>query len=234
MSCKVSFIGLGVMGYPMAGYISKAGHNVTVYNRTKSKAEKWIKQYKGTIAETPEEAAKDSDFVFTCVGNDNDLNEVAFGNKGIFNTINPSVYESRSNPVKPKATYAQKDLKDWSLIRGITVNWPDVFPVNSVKAMRGVFFAQERNKVPEYVELVFYSYWTNNLDISLDKVLAKIVEELGWSSDQFISFINLESTKQHLKLNTEELAKRGGFGSPTMFVDGENMFFGNDRLNLIN
>ena len=87
MSCKVSFIGLGVMGYPMAGYISKAGHNVTVYNRTKSKAEKWIKEYKGKIAETPEEAAKDSDYVFTCVGNDNDLKEVAIGKKGIFNKI---------------------------------------------------------------------------------------------------------------------------------------------------
>ena len=152
---------------------------------------------------------------------------------GIFNTINPSVYESRSNPVKPKASYSRKDLNDWSLIRGITVNWPDVFPVNSVKAMRGVLFALERNKVSEYVELVFCSYWTNNLDISLDEVLIKIVEELGWSSDKFISFINLESTKEALKLNTEELAKRGGFGSPTMFVDGLNMFFGNDRLNLI-
>jgi len=152
---------------------------------------------------------------------------------GIFNTVNPSVYESRSNPVKPKASYSRKDLNDWSLIRGITVNWPDVFPVNSVKAMRGVFFALERNKVSEYVELVFCSYWTNNLDISLDEVLIKIVEELGWSSDKFISFINLESTKEALKLNTEELAKRGGFGSPTMFVDNENMFFGNDRLNLM-
>ena len=87
MSCKVSFIGLGVMGYPMAGYISKAGHNVTVYNRTKSKAENWIKEHKGKMAETPEEAAKDSDFVFTCVGNDNDLKEVVIGKKGIFNTI---------------------------------------------------------------------------------------------------------------------------------------------------
>ena len=152
---------------------------------------------------------------------------------GIFNTINPSVYESRSNPVKPKASYSRKDLNDWSLIRGITVNWPDVFPVNSVKAMRGVLFALERNKVSEYVELVFCSYWTNNLDISLDEVLIKIAEELGWSSDKFISFINLESTKEALKLNTEELTQRGGFGSPTMFVDNENMFFGNDRLNLI-
>ena len=84
---KVSFIGLGVMGYPMAGYISKAGHDVTVYNRTKSKAEKWIKDYKGKIAETPAEAAKDSNFVFTCVGNDDDLKEVAIGKNGIFNTI---------------------------------------------------------------------------------------------------------------------------------------------------
>ena len=87
MSCKVSFIGLGVMGYPMAGYISKAGHNVTVYNRTKSKAEKWIREYKGKIADTPEAAAKDSDFIFTCVGNDDDLKEVTIGKKGIFNTI---------------------------------------------------------------------------------------------------------------------------------------------------
>ena len=87
MSFKVSFIGLGVMGYPMAGYISKAGHNVTVYNRTKSKAEKWIKEYKGKIAETPEEAAKECDFVFSCVGNDDDLKEVSLGPKVIFNSI---------------------------------------------------------------------------------------------------------------------------------------------------
>jgi len=87
MSCKVSFIGLGVMGFPMAGHISKAGHNVTVYNRTKSKAQQWIDQYKGKIAETPEVAAKDSDFVFTCVGNDDDLKEVTTGKNGIFKTI---------------------------------------------------------------------------------------------------------------------------------------------------
>ena len=84
MSCKVAFIGLGVMGYPMAGYISKAGHNVTVYNRTKSKADKWIKEYKGKTADTPMEAAMDCDFIFTCVGNDNDLREVTLGDKGLF------------------------------------------------------------------------------------------------------------------------------------------------------
>ena len=93
MTCNVAFIGLGVMGYPMAGYISKAGHNVIVYNRTKSKAEKWIKEYKGSIADTPAEAAKNSDFVFSCVGNDDDLKEVAIGKNGIYTTIKPgSIY----------------------------------------------------------------------------------------------------------------------------------------------
>jgi 3-hydroxyisobutyrate dehydrogenase len=88
MSCNVAFIGLGVMGYPMAGYISKGGHNVTVFNRTKSKAEKWVDEYNGKIAETPAEAAKNAEYVFTCVGNDNDLREVTFGDNGIFKTIN--------------------------------------------------------------------------------------------------------------------------------------------------
>ena len=87
MSCKVAFIGLGVMGYPMAGYISKGGHSVTVFNRTKSKADKWINEYKGKIAETPADAAKDAEYIFTCVGNDNDLREVTFGENGAFKTI---------------------------------------------------------------------------------------------------------------------------------------------------
>ena len=93
MTCNVAFIGLGVMGYPMAGYISKAGHNVTVFNRTKSKAEKWVGEYKGKIAETPAEAAKDAEYIFTCVGNDNDLREVTFGDNGVFKNIKKgSVY----------------------------------------------------------------------------------------------------------------------------------------------
>ena len=97
MSCKVSFIGLGVMGYPMAGYISKAGHNVTVFNRTKSKAEKWIDEYKGKMAETPAEAAKDAEYIFTCVGNDNDLREVSMGENGLYNTAKKgSVYIDNS------------------------------------------------------------------------------------------------------------------------------------------
>ena len=90
---KVSFIGLGVMGYPMAGHISKAGHDVTVFNRTTTKAEKWTKEYKGKFAKSPMEAVKDSDFIFSCVGNDNDLKEVTLGEKGLFKSAKKnSVY----------------------------------------------------------------------------------------------------------------------------------------------
>jgi 3-hydroxyisobutyrate dehydrogenase-like beta-hydroxyacid dehydrogenase len=85
---KVAWIGLGVMGYPMAGHIRrKGGHELTVYNRNSAKAEAWVKEYGGNTAATPQDAAKDADFVFSCVGNDNDLREVTLGVKGAFNGV---------------------------------------------------------------------------------------------------------------------------------------------------
>lgn len=80
---KVSFIGLGVMGYPMAGHLVKAGHQVTVYNRTLAKAEKWRTEFNGYLANTPKEAVQDSEIVFVCVGNDDDLRQVMYGETGI-------------------------------------------------------------------------------------------------------------------------------------------------------
>ena len=109
---KVSFIGLGVMGYPMAGYISKAGHDVIVYNRTKAKAEKWIKEYKGKVADTPMDAAKDCDFIFTCVGNDNDLREVTLGDKGLFKTAKQgSIYVDNTTASANIARELYKEAK---------------------------------------------------------------------------------------------------------------------------
>jgi 3-hydroxyisobutyrate dehydrogenase len=82
---KVAFLGLGVMGYPMAGHLkNKGGHEVTVYNRTTAKAEKWASQFGGKFAKTPKEAAEGQDFVMCCVGNDNDLREVTLGANGGF------------------------------------------------------------------------------------------------------------------------------------------------------
>ena len=85
---KVAWIGLGVMGHPMAGHImTKGGHDLIVYNRTRAKAEQWESNFGGEIAETPAAAAKDADFVFCCVGNDNDLRHVALGPDGAFRTL---------------------------------------------------------------------------------------------------------------------------------------------------
>ena len=85
---KVAFLGLGVMGYPMAGHLkTKGGHDVTVYNRTAAKAAKWAEQFGGKHAATPAEAARDADFIFCCVGNDDDLREVTTGTNGAFSTM---------------------------------------------------------------------------------------------------------------------------------------------------
>ncbi len=84
---KLAFLGLGVMGYPMAGHLAKAGHDVTVFNRTSSKAESWASEYGGSFAATPAEAAKDAEIVLACVGNDDDLRAVCSGENGAFSTM---------------------------------------------------------------------------------------------------------------------------------------------------
>ena len=83
----VAFIGLGVMGYPMAGHLAAAGHRVTVYNRTTEKAEKWVAEHGGKLAATPREAAVNADFIFSCVGNDDDLRAVILGDGGALSAM---------------------------------------------------------------------------------------------------------------------------------------------------
>jgi 3-hydroxyisobutyrate dehydrogenase-like beta-hydroxyacid dehydrogenase len=82
-AANIAFIGLGVMGYPMAGWLSSNGHRVRVYNRTTEVAERWISQYSGALAETPQQAAAGADIIFICVGNDNDVSEVVLGDRGV-------------------------------------------------------------------------------------------------------------------------------------------------------
>ncbi len=84
---RVSFVGLGVMGYPMAGFLARAGYEVTVYNRTASKADAWVKQYGGARADSPSDAATQAEFVFTCVGNDDDVRAVILGDHGVMHGI---------------------------------------------------------------------------------------------------------------------------------------------------
>ena len=151
---------------------------------------------------------------------------------GLFNTVNPSVYESRAKPVPVKAKYYVKDLRDWANFYGIKIGNPTVFPVNSVKAMRGAFVANEHRLISRYSRRVFESYWGDNKDISKDDILREIVREVGLDEKEFFTKIASDEYKAKLRVNVEELIARGGFGSPTMFVE-DSMFFGNDRLPLV-
>lgn len=152
---------------------------------------------------------------------------------GLFNTINPSVYAARENPVPLKAAYQQKDLQDWASLSNIVIGRPDPFPVNSVKVMRGAFIAMEKGLLVEYARASFSYYWSQLKDISDDGVIRDIVREVGLREDEFFERIQEKSLKQRLRENTEELATRGGFGSPTFFLNKNNMFFGNDRIELL-
>jgi len=152
---------------------------------------------------------------------------------GIFNTVNPSVYESRERPVLPKARYMAKDLRDWADFYALRLRFPpSVFPVNSVKSLRGALVALEHDKIAPYSQAVFSAYWADDRDISRDDVLGSIVDSVGLPREEYFEKIARSEYKDRVRANTEECVRRGGFGSPTMFVK-ESMFFGNDRLVLL-
>jgi 2-hydroxychromene-2-carboxylate isomerase len=153
---------------------------------------------------------------------------------GIFNSINPSVYESRKTPVPAKAKYSKKDLADWARSADLKIVMPPrVFPVNSVKAMRGCIWLAPEGKLVQFATAVFEAYWGDDLDISQDAVLAGICERVGVDHEAFFNGIADLAVKEQLKINTDEVMTRGGFGSPTIYIDRTDMYFGNDRMPLI-
>ena len=153
---------------------------------------------------------------------------------GIFNSVNPSVYEFREKGVPAKQAYHRKDLMDWARHDGVQILFPPtVFPVNSVKAMRGCCWLKPQGLLLPFAEAVFKAYWTDDRDISQDAVLADICAALGVDAAAFFAGIGAPEVKARFKANTDEVIARGGFGSPTIFVGGDDMYFGNDRLGLV-
>ena len=149
---------------------------------------------------------------------------------GIFNAVNQSVYEARATPAK--ARYGAKDVTDWARYYGIPFNFPSIFPINSVKALRGALMAIGAGVVTEYSRRVFQAYWAEDKDISNDEVLACIAEEAGLARGTFTDWICAPEAKEKLRSITQEAMDRGVFGSPTFFLE-EDMYFGNDRLVLL-
>ena len=153
---------------------------------------------------------------------------------GIFNSINPSVYESRRTPVPAKARYMLKDLQDWAGVAGLKIKMPpSVFPVNSVKVMRGCIALEAEGKLVPFARAAFEAYWGEDRDISQDAVIGDLCARAGVDPAWLLDAVAQPAIKDRLKANTDEVMARGGFGSPTIFVNGDDMFFGNDRLALV-
>jgi 2-hydroxychromene-2-carboxylate isomerase len=152
---------------------------------------------------------------------------------GVFNAVNQTVYDSRARPNPLKRAYMEKDLADWARHHGLKIVFPPkIFPVNSVKCMRGALVALDQAKLLPYATAAFEAYWRDDRDIGSEEVLADVAARAGLQRERFFTGIESDACKARLRGNTEELIGRGGFGSPTMFV-GDSMFFGNDRLPLV-
>jgi 2-hydroxychromene-2-carboxylate isomerase len=152
---------------------------------------------------------------------------------GVFNAVNQEVYDRRANPDPRKATYYEKDLKDWARLSHIEIGKPSVFPVRAVSAMRCVLAAEEEGKLVAFARATFEAYWGRLEDISQDAVLIDVAARAGLDGEKLLVRSAEPAMKARLKENTDELIARGGFGSPTLFVDRDDMYFGNDRLPLV-
>ena len=151
---------------------------------------------------------------------------------GVFNSVNQDVYQFRENPNTLKLDYSGNDLNLWAKHRDINISKPQIFPVNSVKAMRGCLFAMQQNCLPLFAHKVFEAYWGRGLNISDEGIIMEIAEEAGLSPQDFKQYIYSQEAKDLLMSNSAQLIEKKGFGSPTFFYR-DQMFFGNDRLHLL-
>lgn len=158
---------------------------------------------------------------------------------GVFNAVNKELYRQRedafTNPGNQrKMNYYLKDMQDWARLCGVTAVMPPGHPISAVKAMRGCFYAEEQGLLVPYSREAFATYWGGDSpDISNDEVLAGICQRVGLDLEGFFNAINDQQYKDLLRANTDEVIERGAFGSPTIFIDGDDMYFGNDRLELV-
>ncbi len=153
---------------------------------------------------------------------------------GVFNAVNREVYERRANPDPRKAAHSAKDLQDWAKLTGLKIVMPPpVFPVKATLAMRCALAAQDEGKLVEFSSCCFYAYWSDGKDISQPQVIAEICETADLDGPHILERSQAPEIKDRLRANTDDVIARGGYGSPTMFVDGTDMYFGNDRMELV-
>ena len=152
---------------------------------------------------------------------------------GVFNEVNQAIYAEREAPNRAKKAYYDKDVMKWAALYGLKIAMPPVFPARAVDLMRGAIVAVDSDKLPQYAWAAFQAYWGDLKDISDQSVLIEIINKADMDVAVTLQRIKETDVKNRLLHNSKELIARGGFGSPTMFVNGDNMFFGNDRLVLV-
>jgi 2-hydroxychromene-2-carboxylate isomerase len=155
---------------------------------------------------------------------------------GIFNAVNPGVEFKKRLETEPprKIAYYMKDMGDWARATGLTINFPPPqHPVNSVKAMRACLVLQQQGRLVPWARAVFRAYFAQSLDIASDAVLAALCESVGADPARLFAEIQQQSVKDALRANVDEAIARGAFGSPTLYLDDEDMYFGVDRLQLL-
>lgn len=154
---------------------------------------------------------------------------------GVFNAVNESVYESRKNPDNPKFRLSFEWLKEWAQLAGVAMNFPSAYhPVKSVNAMRfACALEQDQTALVRFSEAAFEAYFTQQRNIDDLDVLEEIATGCGLDGAALRAAAASEDCKQRLRRNTQEAIDRGAFGSPTIFIDGTYMYFGNDQLPLV-
>ena len=148
---------------------------------------------------------------------------------GIFNAVNPSVYFMREH-IPAKMAHMKKDIGDWSRLDGVEILFPpSIFPINTVKAMRGCLALEADGLLIAFARAAFQAYWRDDRDIADAAVLADLCRGVGADPASFLRRIEEPAIKEALRANTEEAVRRGAFGVPTFFLDGDDMYFGSDR-----
>lgn len=153
---------------------------------------------------------------------------------GVFNTVNPSVYAMREAAANPKSRYFWKDLHDWINRSGLAIKWrPSIFPINSARAMRACLIAADAGVCEVFARRVFQLYWGEDRDIADPSVLADACAAAGLDPAATLAAADSPESKARLRANTDEVIARGGFGTPTFYVGGTDMYFGQDRIVLV-
>ncbi|MBK6706996.1 MAG: 2-hydroxychromene-2-carboxylate isomerase [Sphingomonadales bacterium] len=154
---------------------------------------------------------------------------------GVFNAVNPSVYAAREMTDNRKLAHSWKVLNDWAALAGVEMNFPSQWhPAKSVNAMRFACALEgDQDALRRFAKAAFESYFGRQENLDDADVLAAVADGVGLDGAALKAASQTDEVKARLRMNTEEVIERGGYGSPSIFVDGADMYFGNDQLPLV-